>query len=165
MVIDCEREYKMKNHFKTLSVVLAAFVVGTCVNNYALSEAISSFKVAVVDVQKVVASSSQVKALKEDQKKKRQELINFVQKAKSEVAAEADATKKKSLEDKYNKELNTRKAAIDNDYVQSSEQIDKTISSAISSTAKDKGYNLVLSKSVVLYGGEDISAEVSANVK
>ena len=38
---------------------LAAFVVGMSLNNFAMSDVPPSYKIAVVDVGKVVASSSQ----------------------------------------------------------------------------------------------------------
>ena len=60
----------MKNGLKFLSVALVAFGLGLVASNYAMSDVPSDFKVAVVDVQKVVTNSSQVKALKEEQKKK-----------------------------------------------------------------------------------------------
>ena len=45
------------------------------------------------------------------------------------------------------------------------EAIDKTISSAINNYAKTNGYDLVLVKGAVLYGGEDITEAVSKVVK
>lgn len=53
---------------------LAAFVVGMSVNNFAMSDVPPSYKVAVVDVSKVVASSAQVKALKKNNKLKLRKL-------------------------------------------------------------------------------------------
>ena len=68
----------MKNSLKFLTVSLVAFAIGLAAGNYAISDVPSNFKVAVVDVQKVVASSSQVKALKDEQKKKGQHNLFFV---------------------------------------------------------------------------------------
>ena len=91
----------MKNNCKFLMIALCAFVIGMTVNNYAVSDVPSNFKVAVVDVQKVVASSSQVKALKEDQKKQNQEISKFIDNAKTAIDKEKDPKKKKTLEEKY----------------------------------------------------------------
>ena len=66
-------------------------------------------KIAVVDVQEVVNSSSQVQALKKEQQAKMKEVVSFVEKARKEVAATTDVKKKQALEEKYNKELNTKK--------------------------------------------------------
>ena len=72
----------MKNNFKILTISLVAFAIGLTAGNYAISDVPANFKVAVVDVQKVVASSAQVKALKEEQKKKSQDLAKFIETAK-----------------------------------------------------------------------------------
>ena len=68
----------MKNNIKFLTVALAAFVIGLSAGNYAISDVPANFKVAIVDVQKVVANSSQVKALKDEQSKKSKELAKFI---------------------------------------------------------------------------------------
>ena len=83
----------MKNNFKMIAVSVLAFGIGLTAGNYAFSDVASSFKVAVVDVQQVVASSPQVKALKEEQKRKGQELAKFIETAKVTLDKEKDATK------------------------------------------------------------------------
>ncbi len=155
----------MKNNFKFIAVAIASLAIGFSLNNFAVSNVPSNFKVAVVDVQKVVSESAQVKALKEEQKKKVQDLTNYVKTAKTSIAAEKDATKKKALEEKYTKELNSKKSALEKDYAKKLKDIDKNISNAIKTQAKSGNYNLVLTKGVVLAGGEDITAEVAAALK
>lgn len=153
----------MKQGIKYFALGLSAFIIGMSVNNYAVSNVPS--KVAVVDVQKVVASSAQVKALKADREAKVKDLGNFVNTARNAVAKETNATKKKALEDKYNKELNTKRNNIQKDYANKLANIDKSISALIAEKAKAAGYELVLAKGVVLYGGTDITAEIAKNVK
>lgn len=155
----------MKNNFKFLAALIGAFVIGMTVNNYAISDVPSDFKVAVVDVQKIVASSSQVKALKEEQKKKGQELAKFIETAKTALDKETDAKKKKALEEKYNKEFKTKREAIAKNYETKLLAIDKNISSIIDAKANADGYSLVLAKGVVLSGGTDITDEISKQVK
>ena len=155
----------MKNSLKLLSVAMVAFGLGLIASNYAMSDVPTDFKVAVVDVQKVVANSSQVKALKEEQKKKGQELAKFIETAKNNITKETDAKKKKALEEKYNKEFQTKREAIAKNYETKLLAIDKNISSVIDENAKTNGYNLVLAKGVVLSGGTDITSEISKAVK
>ncbi len=155
----------MKNNLKILSVALAAFVIGMAVNNYAVSDVPSNFKVAVVDVQKVVASSAQVKALKDEQTKKTQEIAKFIETAKTSIDKEKDASKKKALEEKYNKEFKAKRDAIAKNYETKLLAIDKNISSVIDSNAKTNGYNLVLAKGVVLSGGTDITDSIAKQIK
>lgn len=154
----------MKNGVKYLALSLGAFVIGMSVNNFAMSD-VPAAKIAVVDIQKVVLSSSQVKSLKADRETKINDLSNFVKTARESVAKESDATKKKALEDKYNKELNTKRDAIQKDYAERLAVIDKNISATIAQKAKDYNYSMVIAKGVVLYGGSDITTEVAKAVK
>lgn len=155
----------MKKGLKFLSVSLVAFAIGLAAGNYAVSDVPSNFKVAVVDVQKVVASSSQVKALKDEQRKKGQELAKFIETAKTNLDKETDAKKKRALEEKYNKEFQAKREAIAKNYETKLLAIDKDISNAIDSNAKANGYDLILAKGVVLSGGTDITNEISKVVK
>lgn len=155
----------MKINVKILSIALIAFTMGLTAGNYAVSDVPSNFKVAVVDVQKVVASSSQVKALKADQAKKGQELAKFIETAKTAIDKEKDAAKKKALEEKYNKEFQSKRKVIAKDYETKLLAIDKNISSIIDAKAKANGYNLVLAKGVVLSGGTDITDQISSSIK
>lgn len=155
----------MKNNFKLLSVALVAFGLGLVASNYAMSDVPTDFKVAVVDVQKVVTESAQVKALKEEQKKKGQELAKFIETAKNNITKETDEKKKKALEEKYNKEFQSKREAIAKNYETKLLAIDKNISTVIDNNAKANGYNLVLAKGVVLSGGTDITTEISKALK
>ncbi len=154
----------MKN-LKMLALGLAVFAAGMSINNIAMAETTCNCKFAVVDVSKVVASSAQVKALKEEQQKKASELMQYIEKARKDVAAVTDEKKKKALEDKYNKELQTKKANIEKDYTAKLTAIDSSISKTIESQAKAKNYSMVFTKGIVLYGGEDITAEILKVVK
>ena len=150
----------MNKNVKLLAAVAAAFAIGFSANNFAMSDVPSNFKVAVVDVQQVVASSAQVKALKKEQQAKTEEVIKYIDKARKDVASVSDEKKKKALEDKYNKELVTKRETLEKDYATKLQAIDKNISSTIETQAKAKNYNVVLAKGVVLYGGDDITADI-----
>ena len=153
----------MNNKIKILAVGLLTFASGIAFCNFAMSDVPS--KIAVVDVQEVVNSSSQVQALKKEQQAKMKEVVSFVEKARKEVAATTDVKKKQALEEKYNKELNTKKTAMDKNYADKLTAIDSTISKQIEAQAKAGGYDIVLAKGVVLYGGSDITDAVKKAVK
>lgn len=152
----------MNKKFLTIGVI--AFIMGVSAN-YALSDVPTSFKVAVVDVQKVVSESSQVKSLKEEQKAKNQEIITFVENARKEVTKETDKTKQKALEDKYKSQFNDMRKSMDDNYKKKLTDIDSNITKVIQKTAQDKGYDIVLAKTIVLYGGDDVTKEVAKAVK
>ena len=153
----------MKNRLKFLAAGIVAFTLGFSLNNIAMSDMTS--KIAVVDVQQVVSVSSQVLALKKEQEAKGKELVKFVEKARKEVAATTDVKKKQALEDKYNKELAKKKEAMDKNYTTKLEAIDKSISEKIAAQAKEGGFDVVLAKGVVLYGGTDLTEAVKKAVK
>ncbi len=154
----------MKKQINTTSIVLAVLVIVLGLNNFALSS-INEFKIAVVDIQKIVSNSSEVKDLKTEQQNKIKDLQTFIEKAKKDVNAQTDETKKKTLEDSYNKELNVRTKTIEKDYSQKLKAIDSNISTLIAKEAKAKSYNMVIAKGVVLYGGDDITDNIIKTMK
>ena len=154
----------MKNQTKLFIGVAAAFVLGVAVNNFAMSD-VAAYRVAVVDVPQVVDASSKVQALKKEQQAKAKDLAQFIEKARKDVAGTTDVKKKKTLEEKYTKELNTKREAIEKDYAKKLAETDAAISAQIANVAKANNYDIVISKGVVLYGGSDITAAVKASVK
>lgn len=54
---------------------------------------------------------------------------------------------------------------IAKDYTARLQAVDKSITETISTQARLKGYNMVISKGVVVYGGDDITADVQKVVK
>lgn len=144
-------------------LVVATVVVTLSMNNLAFSKDSSKANIAVVDVQKVLESSPEINALNVDRKNKVNELISFVEKARADVAKETNATKKKTLEDNYTKELNQRKEALDKEYIKKISDVDKDITALINSKTSD--YDLVLKKSSVIEGGTDITTEIIKGLK
>lgn len=155
----------MNKKIKILTVGLLTFIAGMAFSNFAMSDVPSTSKIAVVDVQQVVNSSSQVQALKKEQQAKMKEVVAFVEKARKDVAGTTDVKKKQALEEKYNKELNNKKTAMDKNYSDKLNAIDTAISKQIENQAKLGGYDIVLAKGVVLYGGSDITEAVKKAVK
>ncbi len=121
--------------------------------------------IAVVDVPAVVSASAKVQALKKDQQTKAQEIIKFIEKARKDVASISDADKKKAAEEKYNKELMAKKEKMDADYATKLKELDDSISKQIVEKAKADGYTVVLSKGIVLYGGNDITQDIIKVIK
>jgi len=153
----------MKKSSVFCTTLLIACALGLSANNFASAKPASDYKVAVVDVQKIVESSPQISALKTEQKNKLQGLAAFVEKAKADVAKQTDETKKKALEESYNKELNNRKAEIDKDGTKKLMDFDKSVRDIIK--AKTADYDLVLTKSSVIEGGTDVTSEIIKELK
>ena len=159
---------KRKDNIMTKTKVLAlttTLVIALCVNGIngvAFSKEVKN-NIAVVDVQKVLESSPEINALKNDRKTKVSSLVSFVQKAKTDIAKENNQVKKKTLEDSYIKQINTKKESMDKEYIQNLTSIDKDINKIIKE--KSSGYDLVLTKSSVLGGGTDITDSIIKELK
>ena len=121
--------------------------------------------VAVVDLSRIVENSAQVKQLKQEHAKKIAELDKIIVNARGEIANESDPAKVLLLEDKYMKEFNRNREALEKDYNFKLSVIEKNIKDEISKKAQKDGYDYVFAKSVVLYGGKDITNELLNNIK
>ena len=121
--------------------------------------------IAVVDLQQLVSSSGQVKQLKQEHSKKINELDKILINARGEISNEKDPAKVLLIEDKYMKEFNAKKEALERDYNNRLGAIEKNIKSEISKKAQNDKYDYVFAKSVVLYGGKDITSELVKSIK
>lgn len=122
-------------------------------------------KIAVVDLQKVVSSSTQVKSLKEEQYKKATELEKWLQTVKKDIEKQSTPENKQKLIKKYDAELARKREMNTNEYNKKLGEIDENVSRTIATFAKSKNYDLVLAKSNVLFGGIDITNEIIKLVK
>ena len=139
----------------------------SCSPRFALSTgfAFAGNDIAVVDLQQLVSSSSQVKQLKQEHSRKINELDKILINARGEIANEKDQAKILLLEDKYMKEFNTKKDALERDYNSRLSAIEKNIKNEITKKAQKDGYEYVFAKSVVLHGGKDITNEIINTIK
>ena len=140
----------MNKRFIVTCLTLAAITLG----GYAEDS------IAIVDLQKIVSNSSQVKQLKQEHSKKLDELNKIVINARGEIANETDTNKIIKIEEKYTNEFNTKKALLEKDYNNKLASIEKNIKDEISKKAKELHYDYVFAKSVMLYGGKDITDEI-----
>ena len=122
-------------------------------------------KIAVVDIQKVVSASAQVKALKASQEAKNKELAAFIKKAQEDVNKQTDVNKKKSLAESYEKQLKTKREANIKDYTTKLKAADANITAQIGKKATELGYTMVVPKSTVIWGGNDITETVLKGIK
>ncbi len=143
------------------TILTAAIILGLSGMNAAFAET----KIAVVDVQAIVAQSQQVKALKKEQQTKIQDLEKWLTTVRADVEKQQTQEGKDKLLKKYNAEFAKKKETIAKDYAARIQVVEKSISESIAQQAKAKGYDMVISKGMVLYGGDDITAEVTKDVK
>ena len=140
------------------SFLFIALLAATC-------STFAADNIAVVDLQKIVSNSSQIKQLKQEHSKKMAELDKIIVNARGEIANEKDPAKVLLLEDKYMKEFNTKKESLEKDYNTRLSAIEKNIKNEITKKAEKDSYDYVFAKSVVLYGGKDITGELLNSIK
>lgn len=154
----------MKKQIKILVLLAFVFGLGFGSANIAMSDATSP-TIAVVNVDKILNSSAQVSALKKDQEKKAIELKNWLKTAQADVDKQSTPQTKQATRVKYEKELAAKREANNKAFASQLATIDKNVTNTISRYAKAKGYPVVIAKSVVIYGGTDITNEVAKLVK
>jgi len=155
----------MRTQLKTTSLIVLVLGLGLSLgfNNFAMASEVK--KIAVVDVNKIVASSNQVKALKEEQEKKMQDLQKWLTTVREDVAKQKTKEGKEKLIAKYDETFAKKQEAIKKNYAEKLMAIDRNISGVIAKEAQAQGYDMVLSKGIVLYGGDDITSEIEKHIK
>ena len=116
--------------------------------------------IAVVDVNKVVIQSKKVQELKAEQEARIRELNQWLAQVKAEVDSRITNEEKQALVAEYNKQFAQKQNEIKAKYTEKLQVIEKGISELIAKVAEEKGYDLVLSKYMTLYGGDDITDDV-----
>ncbi|MBQ6516884.1 OmpH family outer membrane protein [bacterium] len=116
--------------------------------------------IAVVDLQKIVDRSPQVQKLKTEHETKISELNKIILNAQKELEKETDINKMMATEEKYRLEFNQKKNKIDEEYAKKLSETENSIKKQIQTKAKEKGFDYVFAKSVLLYGGQDITDDI-----
>ena len=154
----------MKKNLLTLTLCAFAFGLGFGVNNIALSDVAPS-KVAYVNVAKLLETSKILKAAQDAQIKETKDMLKWYDTASAYIQKQKTEAGKKSLINKYEAQLTKKKNTIKDTYAKKVNEVDKQLSSAIATKAKALGYDLVLRKDSVLFGGTDITAQILPLVK
>ena len=155
----------MKNSIQTLTIAVATFALGLGLNSFAIGDMPANYKVAIVDINTVVAKSAQVQALKNEQLKKTEELQKWLNSARADIAKQSTEANKQKLTQKYETTFAKKQEEIQKHYANKLAAIDKSISATIEKEAKNQNFDLFLSKGIVLYGGTDITEAISKVVK
>ena len=127
--------------------------------------AASSVKIAVADIDMIARASGEVNALKAEQAAKTRELALWLQNAQNELKKEQDKAKQAALLQQYNAVFAQKRAEIIREYQAKLKIVSDAISKTIADEAKKKGYDIVLAKNIVAFGGIDITADIAKIVK
>ena len=144
--------------------ILLVLLIALFMSNVSSVKA-EGLKVGVVDIAKVVGSSSQVQALKAEQQTKFQELNKWLETVRADIAKQQSKANQEKLIKKYDAEFVKKQEVIRKEYATKLQTIDKSITATIMKEGKAMGYNMVIAKEVVLYGGTDITSAIMKKVK
>jgi len=122
-------------------------------------------RIGVVDIQKIVNNSNEVRILKQQHNAQLEDLNKIISNAQAAISKETDAQKIIMLQDKYNNEFNMKKNNIDNQYNSKLSYIEEKLRKEIVESAKKNDYDIVISKNVVFYGGEDITDIILKDIR
>lgn len=117
-------------------------------------------KVAVVDVQKVVAQSKSVAEFRKEQQTKAADLQEFVNQSNAEISKAADDKQKEELAQKYRLELLEKQQTYQEEDMARLQEIDDNITKLIAEVSKKNGYRQTYAKGSLIYGGDDITDKV-----
>ena len=154
----------MKKNLLTLALCSFAFGLGFGMNNIAFSN-IAPSKVAIVNVPKLLEASKALKAAQDAQLKQTKDMLKWYDTASADIQKQTTKAGKDALIKKYEAQLTQKKKTIKDAYAKKVNQVDTQLDNAITTKAKAMGYELVLRKDAVLFGGTDITAEILPLVK
>lgn len=144
--------------------LMKIFFIFCCVLTFS-QISFASEKIGVVDIQALVNSSESVKALKNEHNAQLESLNSIITEAQNAIAQENDPQKIVMLQDKYNSEFNKRKEIIENQYKAKLTSLEESIRNDIVAGAKKNNYDIVIAKSVIFSGGEDITELILKDIR
>ena len=124
-----------------------------------------SAKVAVVDVQQIVANAQPVVQLRQEMQNKVTSLQQWIDSSNAAINQEGSQEKKDELAKQYQAELLQRQQIIQQDYATKLQQIDASLTKLIEDVAAKEGFSVTLVKGSVAAGGTDITEKVIAKLK
>ena len=154
----------MKKNLLTLALCAFAFGLGFGANNIAFSNT-PTLKVAYVNVPKLLSASKTLKSAQDTQMKQTKDMLKWYDTASADIQKQSTKAGKDALIKKYEAQLTKKKTDIKDAYAKKVNQVDTQLDTAITTKAKAMGYDLVLRKDSVLYGGTDITAQILPLVK
>lgn len=144
-------------------VAILAAVVSSLVTYKATAS--NNMKFAVIDLPRVVASSKDIAALKNERETQLQDLRQMTEQANEKIKAVKKDDERKKLSEQYLAEINGKKVNYDKVYASALQAADQKLNNVINSAAEKEGLKVVLNKAFVVTGGTDITESVIDLVK
>lgn len=166
-VISISIQHKLKGimmkFFYLTWVMIAVFIAGFCAGYFYYDH--EQPKLAIVDVTRVVANSSQVQNLKAQQDMQNAEMAQWLQNVKQAITAEKNKSKQDQLTQQYSAEFESKRNLYAQQYVTTVQNLEQNINNIIANVSRKKGYKYVINKGMILSGGDDITDDIIKEVK
>ena len=140
-------------------IVLSGLII-LAMTVFTVNHANAEQKIATVDIQKIIENSTQVKTINKEQETKIQELEKWVETVKADIEKQKTQEGKEKLFVKYRDSYISKKNDIIKQGQTKMQAFMDKVSDTIDAEAKAKGYDMIITKGVVVYGGEDITQDV-----
>lgn len=122
-------------------------------------------KYGFVDVNKVVAASKAVEKANKERAAEKKKIIKFIEESANKMNKEEDEKKREEMKNQFDLDLTAKKSEMNKSYGEKLLKINNDINAELIKIAKDKDYQLILTKDAVLYGGDDLTQDLIKVVK
>ena len=122
-------------------------------------------KYGFVDVNKVVAASKAVEKANKERAAEKKKIIKFIEESANKMNKEEDEKKREVMKNQFDLDLTAKKSEMNKSYGEKLMKINNDINAELIKIAKDKDYQLILTKDAVLYGGDDLTQDLIKVVK
>lgn len=122
-------------------------------------------RIAMIDVDRVVAKSSLVKKLKQEHDKKNKEVERWLKNVKKQIEKPDSKAVQAKLIKRYDAEFVQKKEEIAQEFREKLKIVNADITAQINNIAKANNYDIILSKAMVVLGCDDITEIVEKQIK
>ncbi len=156
----------MNKKLSTLVLCAFAFGMGFGMNNVVFGDGDGAkTKIGYVNVTKLLEASKTLKDAQSAQAKSTSDMLKWYDTASADIQKQQTKEGKQALIKKYEAQLTQKKNAIKDAYAKKVTQVDNQLNTVITQKSKELGYDIVLRKDSLLYGGVDITSQIVPLVK
>lgn len=159
----------MKKQLKYIALGIVAAAVLGIVPAFAQEASVQNaepvIKYGFVDVNKVVAASKAVEKANKERAAEKKKIIKFIEESANKMNKEEDEKKREEMKNQFDLDLTAKKSEMNKSYGEKLMKINNDINAELIKIAKDKDYQLILTKDAVLYGGDDLTQDLIKVVK
>ena len=135
------------------------------VNSNEGKKSVTTMRIAMMDVDRVVSKAASVQELKKEREQKEKELERWLNNARKQIEKPDSKDVKSKLAQRYEKEFQEKKAAVAREFKEKLKSVNENVTRQIITAVKENNYDIVLSKAVVVCGCDDITELIEKAIK